>query len=81
MGAPGSPGRRKYAWREWARRSSETVRPHGDQRLGRHLSAEDAGYDGGLGLAAEDVLLDLLKVEQIEETLKCLAHGTFSTGR
>ncbi len=43
--------------------------PGGDQRLGRDLSAEDARDDGGPGLAAEDVLLDLLQVEQIEEIL------------
>ncbi len=53
----------------------------GDERLGRDLTAEDARDDGGAGLAAEDVLLDLLQVEQIEEVLKCLVHGTFSTGR
>ena len=44
--------------------------PRGDQRLRRDLSAEDAGDDGGPGLAAEDVLLDLLKVEQIEQGLQ-----------
>jgi hypothetical protein len=43
--------------------------PGGDQRLGRDLAAEDAGDDGGPGAAAEDVLLDLLEVEQIEEIL------------
>ncbi|GHD45881.1 hypothetical protein GCM10010335_51940 [Streptomyces galbus] len=48
--------------------------PGGDQRLRRDLPAEDAGHDGGAGLAAEDVLLDLLEVEQIEEVLECLAH-------
>lgn len=41
----------------------------GDERLGRDLSAEHARYDGGPGLAAEYVLLDLLQVEQIEESL------------
>lgn len=43
--------------------------PGGDQRLGRHLPAEHARDDGGPGPAAEDVLLDLLQVEQIEEIL------------
>ncbi|GLX52507.1 hypothetical protein Shyhy01_54570 [Streptomyces hygroscopicus subsp. hygroscopicus] len=48
--------------------------PGGDQRLRRDLPAEDAGHDGGAGLAAEDVLLDLFEVEQIEEFLECLTH-------
>ncbi|BFO21735.1 hypothetical protein SHKM778_81230 [Streptomyces sp. KM77-8] len=43
--------------------------PGGDQRLRRDLPAEDAGDDGAAGVAAEDVLLDLLEVEQIEEIL------------
>jgi hypothetical protein len=43
--------------------------PRGDERLGRDLSAEDPGDDGGPGPAAEDVLLDLFQVEQIEEVL------------
>ena len=42
----------------------------GDERLGRHLAAEDAGDEGRAGCAAEDVLLDLLQVEQIEEGLE-----------
>jgi hypothetical protein len=48
--------------------------PGGDQRLGRDLATEDPGDNGGAGLAAEDVLLDRLQVEQIEEILECLAH-------
>lgn len=43
--------------------------PGGDQCLRRHLPAEDARDDGGAGPAAEDVLLDLLDVEQIEQIL------------
>lgn len=43
--------------------------PGGDERTGRDLSAEHARDDGGPGLAAEYVLLDLLEVEQIEESL------------
>ncbi|CAM5336582.1 hypothetical protein SHIRM173S_12016 [Streptomyces hirsutus] len=54
--------------------------PGGDQRLRGDLPAEDAGDDGEAGLAAEDVLLDLLEVEQIEEFLECLAHGVSCTG-
>ena len=49
--------------------------PRGDQGLRRHLPAEDTGDGGGAGLAAEDVLLDLLEVEQIEEFLESLTHG------
>src|SRR5690606_41820270 len=47
----------------------------GDGGLRGDLPAEDAGDDGGAGPAAEDVLLDLLEVEQIEEVLECLTHG------
>lgn len=46
----------------------------GDQRLRGDLPAEDPGDDGGPGVAAEDVPLDPLEVEQIEQRLKCLTH-------
>ncbi len=39
----------------------------GDERLGRDLSAEDAGHDRRTAGAPEDVLLDLLQVEQVEQ--------------
>ncbi|GAA3233423.1 hypothetical protein GCM10020256_49570 [Streptomyces thermocoprophilus] len=75
MGAPGSPMRRKYAWSECGGPVRGDRAAGGDERLGRDLPAEDPGDDGGAGATAEDVLLDLLQVEQIEEILQCLVHG------
>ncbi len=46
-----------------------------DQGLGRDLAAEDARYQRRPAGTAEDVLLDLLEVEQIEERRQCLVHG------
>ena len=63
----GSPGRRKYACRECGGRSVGDRAARGDQGLRGDLAAEDPRDDGGAAAAAEDVLLDLLQVEQIEQ--------------
>ncbi len=55
--------------------------PGGDERLRGDLAAEDPRDDGGPGPAAENVLLDLLEIEQIEEILKCLTHENCCTGQ
>ncbi len=59
-------------------RVRQTVRGHGapggDQGLRGDLAAEDARHEGGAAGAAEDVLLDLLQVEQIEEIRQCLVQ-------
>lgn len=85
MGTPGRPGRRKYACSECTGRSESVVRPHGDEGLARHLSAEDPLQGLLRAAATEDVDLDLLQVEQIDEPFRWIRHVSRSpvltTGR
>ena len=66
IGAPGSPGRRKYECREWTRPESHGA-TGGDESLGRDLAAEHA-LTGLVEIpAAEDVDFYGLEVENVDQ--------------
>ena len=72
----GSPGRRKYACSECASPSLDGA-ARGDQRLSRHLTAEDALALLLRRAPAEQVHLELFEVEDLEQVVERAHRGAF----